>query len=792
MSQKRVWFAICTHPNMNYDRSVRSVIWEKFPQFYRLYLNYMWERPELKSHMQLPTQTLLSLKQCAPDVLELAQALHARDQVRFMGTFFSEPLTQCMDGMTVLDAAELGCEFARRELGAELEGFFLQEIAYTPAVPYMIDRVGVGWTIFHDWDFGNDLHPCWLRGLDGTRCVGVPMVEHTRRNQLRQDPESIPEDALITIHCDMEFPNALSGLHELEQWLRTECDYDTRWCFISEYLEAVGVHTEKSPTPGTNKKEDPDTSPSLSRWCSDHLSMALHEQTLAAMTARRAATILDPAGKATVPFADNLRPHSAWDVEAPRVYPELNEVLSAASSPAARMRHLLSWGTNCDARGWYPLLERRHERADTFGEVEWIANEQMRTALDGEVSRAGAYLVHPGSAMVWRDEIIAPEPLALLTPDGTDAVVQVRRNGANWEHHLRLDLPPYSILSLERCRRPRAPMQPEAGTAVRTETASLSFADGVLAFTPASGPVVRIALPSFQICVKHLDVELRAPQPESDWRITTVPGPCPHLIAERQLDYHIHYRAEYTLDGDQLFADWRFWFTAPTLIDSLDNESTWKSPDFWPGGLRAELSTGQPGTIFYDIPFGMVEHPNPEPSFVAPLTHALLQTAAGGVALVSRSGGQSFAAAAADGRLALCMGKSTTSGGRRKMSFHIGDSITDFKHDMEWYKEFFYGEIRHRFVVLPFADDWRQQALPPRCRALATGPRWVETSALSPGRRTLAELTPEHVHLVGVDPDRGHAVIADLCGLATDYRLSLNGKEYTGQLQPFGIADIVL
>jgi hypothetical protein len=456
------------------------------------------------------------------------------------------------------------------------------------------------------------------------------------------------------------------------------------------------------------------------------------------------------------------------------------------------MRHLISWGTNSDARGWYPLLERRHERSDTFGEVQWIADELMHVILDGDKPCAGAYLVHPGSSMTWRDEVIAQEPLAFLTPEGLDAVEMVRRKGAEWEHHLRLDRPRYSTVSLERRRLPRHPAQPETGNEVEANGATLSFEDGILAFTPLAGPSVQIALPSFQICVKHLDEELRAPRPESDWRVSSLPGSCPRLVVERQLDYHIHFRAEYILDGNQVFADWRFWFTAPTLVDSLDNESTWKKPDFTPGGLRAQVSAGLPGAAFYDVPFGMVRHPNPAASFVAPLTHALLETTDGGVALVTQSGSQSFELAAADGSIALCMGKSLTSGGRRKLSFRIGDSITDFQHDVEWYKEFFYGELRHRFVVLPFAGDWRAQALPNTCRALATGPRWLESSALAPGRTTLAAVGPNNIHLAGVDPEKRKAILVEFCGLATEYHLELDGKEYIGSLGPFGIAEVEL
>ena len=124
---KKIYFSMTTHPNMNYDRSLRSVIWEEFPKLYRLYLNYLRDNPPLKSHMQLPPQTLLSLKQCAPDVIEMAQAIRAEGRLEFMGTFLSESIAQCQDGMSVIDAAELGCAIASAEVDAELEGFFLQE-----------------------------------------------------------------------------------------------------------------------------------------------------------------------------------------------------------------------------------------------------------------------------------------------------------------------------------------------------------------------------------------------------------------------------------------------------------------------------------------------------------------------------------------------------------------------------------------------------------------------------------------------------------------------------------------
>jgi len=102
---KKIYFANAVHPNMNYDRSLKSVIWEKFPQIYSLFLDYMEERPHIKIHFQLPSQTYHSLKICAPEIIERVRKLHEKNQVRYMGTFYSEPVSMCMDGMSMLESA---------------------------------------------------------------------------------------------------------------------------------------------------------------------------------------------------------------------------------------------------------------------------------------------------------------------------------------------------------------------------------------------------------------------------------------------------------------------------------------------------------------------------------------------------------------------------------------------------------------------------------------------------------------------------------------------------------------
>jgi len=460
---RTIYFAIATHPNMNYDRSRKSVIWEKFPQFYRLYLNYLVAHPHLRSHMQLPAQTLLSLKRCGPDVLELAQQLHARGQLRFMGTFFSEPLAQCMDGMSVLESAELGCRVSQRELGAELEGFFLQEIAYTPQLPYVINRLGVQWLILKDWDEVHDLKPYWVEGLDGSRCIGVPMLEAARMKQLREAPEMIPDNALLAFHCDMEFPNAIKRAHDLSKELAALPDTRTAWCFVNDYVDQVGVSLVKRPTPCTNKPQDTTASPSYSRWVSDPLDMRLHAVTMAALEARRASACLAFArgllpGRIDRVHHDATRPFTAWDVEGLDDYPEAAaECLSPGQETPSvhdRMVQLLAWATNSDARGWYPLFERRVEREDSFAEAMALADIVVREAVDARTTGvavpglASYCAVNANQALATWTSVIANAPRDILDSAGRNVVQFVRRHGDCWEHLCRLSLPAYSSVSL--------------------------------------------------------------------------------------------------------------------------------------------------------------------------------------------------------------------------------------------------------------------------------------------------------------------------------------------------------
>jgi len=148
------------------------------------------------------------------------------------------------------------------------------------------------------------------------------------------------------------------------------------------------------------------------------------------------------------------------------------------------------------------------------------------------------------------------------------------------------------------------------------------------------------------------------------------------------------------------------------------------------------------GDVFYDIPLGTVRHPNRRESFIPALTHAFLADKGKGVLLASRSGVQSLQVDASAGVMALCMGRSNTSGGRRKLSFELGDDVAQVKAEHDWYREPFFGEYVHHFVVHPFDGDWREAGIPVIGRAFSSGIHLVEAAGLPELSGRMAGLEP--------------------------------------------------
>ena len=80
-----VYMSYILHGNMNYDRYVRTTLWRDFPIIYDNLLTFMDEHPDFKGQLQFSGQTLGSLLQAAPQVVEHAMKIHKRGQLNFYG-----------------------------------------------------------------------------------------------------------------------------------------------------------------------------------------------------------------------------------------------------------------------------------------------------------------------------------------------------------------------------------------------------------------------------------------------------------------------------------------------------------------------------------------------------------------------------------------------------------------------------------------------------------------------------------------------------------------------------------
>ena len=121
--KKKVYMSYILHGNMNYDRYVRPTIWRDFPIIYDNLLDFMDEHPDFKGQLQFSGQTLNSMRQAAPEVLEHAMKIHKRGQLNFTGTFYSEPVNVNMDGETNYRCAWLGTKIVEDFVG-QTDGFY--------------------------------------------------------------------------------------------------------------------------------------------------------------------------------------------------------------------------------------------------------------------------------------------------------------------------------------------------------------------------------------------------------------------------------------------------------------------------------------------------------------------------------------------------------------------------------------------------------------------------------------------------------------------------------------------
>lgn len=734
-AKKKVYVTYILHGNMNYDRYVRPTIWKEFPIIYNNLLDFMDEHPDFKGQLQFSGQTFGSLQQAAPEVIEHTLRIHHRGQLNLTGTFYSEPVNVNMDGETNYRCAWLGTKIIEDNIGHQTDGFYLQERAYHSQLPWILKNAGVSWTPIITND--DSWFPFRLRGMDGTLSVCVPITRD--RSKIGEMAIQAPKNALICIEEDYEIPQSFTSTYQLvADFNKENKDVEIIWMTVKEYIQRFGVKEERYVDHSAKAKNRENGT--YSRWTADPLDIILQNQTNQSMDDFRAAKIVNALAreqfgvKLDEPFrsSDVTLPHSSlvWNIERADLYPDIETRYLARDGEVtllSKAEHLLLWAVNSDAKGWYPLYEKRCERLNSFQGSSALSKALIQKGMNllSSQMRLDGYdlyylLLNVESARSQEILLEADAPYDIYDYTSGQRLPNLCTL-ENGKYRIRVltDLPSYGYMVLGAKKTERAQrMEWAAGTSISKNGITLT-AEGDHVLMKSNGQTNEISLAPFKL--KAL-AEMNDGKGDDTWRPSKpygeprvqicTNGLWPQLRIETQLDWLVHLQETFTIENDKVCAHLQFVFPHPTLVRGLESREGF---NFNPEGLDLIIKTGKTGFVGFDIPFGINEYKSPGVGYFCPLSSLWLQQEQGGLLVSPQTGEQAFSVDNDEGTIRLYMGSSTTSGPIRDVGLSFKNP-TDVQHEPAWYAEPFHGTYDHEIVLYPYQGTWQEAHLPKKIR----------------------------------------------------------------------------
>lgn len=806
--KKTVYMTYILHGNMNYDRYVRPVIWQEFPAIYDNLLDFMDAHPDFRGQLQFSGQTYGSLMQAAPEVIDHAKAVHRRGQLNFTGTFYSEPVNVNMDGETNFRCARLGTEIIEEQVGAT-DGFYLQERAYHPQLPWILNHSHVSWTPVITND--DSWYPFRLKGLDGSLSVCVPIT----RDDFIPRVEQAPGNALIAIEEDYEIPQTFADAYaRAKEFNDTRRDIRIEWITVKDYIDRFGLKEEKFIDHSV-MANIPDRG-SYSRWTADPLDIIIQESTNRAMSDFRLANALDAlswngSGSADQSFETSgisLKDEPlAWNIERAELYPDHEKHLlrNGVMTVLSKADQLLLWAVNSDAKGWFPLYERRRERLNSLRNSSELSRYVINKILDSLAEHIKpqdyeAYFIVLNLERERRSRFTVPAQRTCKLYDlssGCELPVSAVSRGGTCEVEVEMELPAYGYVTIG--AKNSVPNREEwvCSSSVSSDRTQLQArGDTLVVKTP--GHEIELYLDSFLIkALAHMDYG----EGDSDWRTSAKYGPVrtyvntagihPRLKMEWQPDWLMHVSAVFTITGAEVECEMTVDFPHPSVIrrEGMDLKRT----NFRPEGLNLVVKSGQPCTLGYDIPFGISEMSREGLSYFCPLTSCFLNYGNRGLLFCPQTGEQAFSLNADTGELTLFLGASTTSGPIREMGLEM-EGLTRVKHDFEWYAEPFHGSYRHKFTLMFFDGNWKEAHIPAEMRRIQQEPYVKQVfpgEGQGQGCGSFIEGLPINVEVSDISREDGRLTVRlnEREGRTTQLELTINGEKRSGIIGPYGIAN---
>jgi hypothetical protein len=477
----------------------------------------------------------------------------------------------------------------------------------------------------------------------------------------------------------------------------------------------------------------------------------------------------------------------------------------------ARAEHLLLWGEGADARGHFPLLERRRERAGDLEGAALLATEVIQRGL-AVVAQGhdtpGLLVFNSGPARQALIETRSPVSAGIQDFQRRHIASDSCWDGRQYCVRFLADLPAWGWKGFRLT--PQGQPRPPWGKGQRIRSGTLSV-EGTGSGRKLGGVGTGLRLAwgeqlAFDLALSYFGVAeivggtevVRYLEPEGPPTFEVRGGAFPTLRVAQALDKNLHLVLETAVIGETVRCRAEFDFVRPLLIvrDMYGGQSPEPFFDPWGITMRGCLSGTPRCRVFYDIPFGFAEHSSDEPGFVTGFTACGLEREEGGGGLViaHRKGGQSFFVSRNTGEVSLMLGSSTIGGPPRRGAASL-EREGQPAHVFSFEREPFFGKYVHEWDLIPFQGGWRSAGIPQTLRAAYAEP-WVSPGMPESGEGTLWRVEPEGVVVTGVAPREGQLtlILNEVSGKACGYQvqlLALDGTPLgaaTGRIGAHGVA----
>ena len=810
-AKKRVYMSFILHGNMNYDRYVRTTLWRDFPVIYDNLLTFMDEHPDFKGQLQFSGQTLGSLKQAAPHVLEHAMQIHKRGQLNFTGTFYSEPVNVNMDGETNYRCALLGTRIIEDFLGTATDGFYLQERAYHPQLPWILSNANVSWTPIITND--DSWRPFRLSGMDGSSSVCVPIT----RSKALDRAAIAPENSLITIEEDYEIPQKFSRTYaRVAEFNATHEDVEIVWITVKEYIEKFGLGEERYVD--HSAKVNDLQHGTYSRWTADPLDITIQGHTDRAMVDFRTANIFNAllqhnegwsvdkevSQSDVTPIDDPL----TWNIERAELYPEVEPKFLTRNgkiTTLSRSEHLLLWAVNSDSKGWYPLYEKRVERITSLLNSSLLSKSIIDDGMDkiaANVQLKGYDTYFMALCMehsAERKVTLKSEKAYAIYDYATGKKLDSScvRTAEGYTIEFEADIPSfgYAIFGAKSLEKAEVKSWREGNTISEGDVTVTASEEKVV--INDGGRKTELSLAPFKL--KAL-AEMRDGDGNREWRDAKQYGATrtkvcgSELIVDRQIDWLLHMRQHFVIESGRVVCNISFTAPHPTIIRREGPVTS----SFDPRGLDLLINTGAPCKTIFDIPFGLSEYTKGGVGHFCLLNMCALEGRDGGLIVTPRTGEQGFSVDADKGEMTLYLGASTTGGPIKDVTLTFVTPV-NVSQEKAWYYEPFHGTYNHTILFESYKGTWQQsnalqqvrQSVAPiyvrECAGAKKGGKMAACGSLLKSTNSDVEVTSAEV----VD-NKLHIRLNERVGKPARVKISTAKGAAEVELKPFGIVNQTL